>query len=569
MKALSTRLRLSIDPVHAAVGLYILSMLWWLLFPIISISTGEVKPRGLYVDENALLVNSGSLGFRGGSSNSKDVNELFNFQLVMESVMKIDRPDDHFCSYITGELTSITCRSFVEQEADDDTVKDSVNITQIVVDHPWKARSLEASAIVIPYHSSNALQTLGFTTVLIKKILAADWLSKRIILLLLPLSSCTEVMTYEDMCEIKTLTVDTDSTTNCNLESVDYNIKSIRYSKALSSWLDEYHSINQINKPNKSNNKLRHEGLLRDAYVVDFTAPFITSISAATKGKKESAEDSVEFTEESREWFMSDEVSWENILLLAAGSNGQLPNMDFLTAPLASFPHIAISEADSYREGRWRNKNRYQSSVGGEAYRVREKDAEEDRFNSEGSATICQYFPPSCAFMCRMYFEILSGLIRFSSALTQGPSGLHGQFIRRNIDSLTLRPIRRYQPSSQICKRRNNTGAGMSVRRGEGDGVGVGGEEGLKSKTVAGDIFGMRSDSKESSARKIPRIEESKAGDSDRWAGRDMIRLVSMVEYFLRLSSNLHGLYIEIYKLAALVSLHYHQQFNLFFFSFF
>ena len=35
---------------------YALSVLWVLLFPLVSITTSELKPRGLYVDENALVV---------------------------------------------------------------------------------------------------------------------------------------------------------------------------------------------------------------------------------------------------------------------------------------------------------------------------------------------------------------------------------------------------------------------------------------------------------------------------------------------------------------------------------
>jgi len=33
-------------------------VVWILLFPLLSITTGELKPRGLYVDENSILVHS-------------------------------------------------------------------------------------------------------------------------------------------------------------------------------------------------------------------------------------------------------------------------------------------------------------------------------------------------------------------------------------------------------------------------------------------------------------------------------------------------------------------------------
>jgi hypothetical protein len=38
--------------------LLLLNIVWILLFPLLSITTGELKPRGLYVDENSILVHS-------------------------------------------------------------------------------------------------------------------------------------------------------------------------------------------------------------------------------------------------------------------------------------------------------------------------------------------------------------------------------------------------------------------------------------------------------------------------------------------------------------------------------
>ena len=38
--------------------MYSLGVCWLLLFPLVSVTTGEVKPRGLYVDEHALLTTS-------------------------------------------------------------------------------------------------------------------------------------------------------------------------------------------------------------------------------------------------------------------------------------------------------------------------------------------------------------------------------------------------------------------------------------------------------------------------------------------------------------------------------
>ena len=62
---------------------YVLSILWWLLYPLVSISTGEWKPRGLYVDENALLVNSVAQAYlynENNQNNHVDTDKMHGYQ---------------------------------------------------------------------------------------------------------------------------------------------------------------------------------------------------------------------------------------------------------------------------------------------------------------------------------------------------------------------------------------------------------------------------------------------------------------------------------------------------------
>ena len=525
MRALRSRLRLTTNPAYAAVGLYVFSILWWLLFPLISITTGELKPRGLYVDENALLVNSASLGFREVMTRDAREDDLHNFQLVMNSTVRMNPGDDNICLSLTKEFASVTCRGMRPREKGDRMMREVANITQIVVDHPWKPRSLEVSMVVVSYHSSNELQTFGFTTVLIKKILSADWLSKRIIILLLPLSSCARQVNCTDTFEMETFNDDSYVANSCKSASIDNDTR--RFSKALSTWLNEYHSIGH-NQYDKVGHRVQYEGLLRDAYVIDFTEPLITSTSSNSERTRDSIKDGS----------MSRKVSWEKILLSTVGNNGQLPNMDFLTAPLASFPHITSNEADIYLRNNRRNKFGHLGSKGGEFSRELEKEVVR-----EGLISICRYFTFVSASTCHSYFEILSGLTRFSSALIHGPSGLHGQFIRRNIDSLTLRPIKNY--GSEYQKKRETEitdsvqGAGMGIGSTVEDDVEMRIERRAEAEIEIDGTFGV-----ENNIRNIPRITTTVDGETDNgdsWAGGDLIQLISMVEYLLRLSSNLHG----------------------------
>lgn len=43
---------------YVALIFYVVAIFWVLSFPLVNVSTGELKPRGLFVDENSLLVNS-------------------------------------------------------------------------------------------------------------------------------------------------------------------------------------------------------------------------------------------------------------------------------------------------------------------------------------------------------------------------------------------------------------------------------------------------------------------------------------------------------------------------------
>lgn len=44
--------------------LYALGVAWVLLFPLVTITTGEAKPRGTFVDENAMLIHHNSMDLR-------------------------------------------------------------------------------------------------------------------------------------------------------------------------------------------------------------------------------------------------------------------------------------------------------------------------------------------------------------------------------------------------------------------------------------------------------------------------------------------------------------------------
>ena len=479
MKRFGFLSRLSADPVRTAVCLYALSILWWFLFPLLSISTGELKARGLYVDENALLVNSGSVDFRAGIDSDGNDLGIEGFNLISETVSQQHLTQDSLCSHLRNQFTSLTCVNSEEKY-------ERRRITQIVVDHPWKPKSLEVSVVVIAYHSSNVLQSFAFTTALVSNLVSSDWLAKTVTILLVPVSCSEGELSEGDICTNTAISHQAD-------EDILQVRPTIRYSRLISPWLDRYHSSPRNTWTGNGNGPFipsepvagaLHGGLLRDAYIIDFSEPFITSQLLNQSVGNGAKSDN------------SKRMHWDKIQLLVSGNNGQLPNMDFLSAPLASFPHITVSEADDLSQSRSAGKHR-------------EAEGESESIEGEGPVTVgltdlCSWSGLFSEAKCNHYFTTLFGLIRFTSSMVEGPSGLHGQFIRRNVDAMTIRPHRKISTAAEAKRSRG----------------------GRKSNRVQSEASVTNSD---------------KNSNIDTWATGDLSRLVDMVGYFLHISSNLHG----------------------------
>lgn len=441
--------------------------MWCFLFPLVSITTGELKPRGLYLDENALLVRKGPLDLLSEADASDDRINYKKFRSVTIATLKIENVAEQYCSYLKSNFASVSCHCLT---------KSMSSITQINVDHPWKPRSLEVTAVPILYHLNNKRQSFAFATAVVQRLISSDWLSKRVLILLIPLEegnkrpaaredhSCPTFLCPQRSQDNSDNISDSDGDRNGD---VDRGVSGTRYSAALSVWLREYHTPRCSSLKNSTDNDaIPHAGLLRDSYVIDFSAPMMTMLPAHILTERR----------ESRQ--PKPESAGIRIQLLVAGNNGQLPNMDILAAPLAAFPAITFSEADQP-----------QSLQSGEGV-----CALPTRSYVSGACSWC-----SLLFggdHCGQYFKVLFGLFAFSEALVRGPSGLHGQFIRRNIDSLTLRPIASHAHGSEVAPRMRNTGQPQ---------VESGGIEGID------------------------------------WGVEDLAELVTVVEHCIHHSSNLHG----------------------------
>lgn len=309
--------------------------------------------------------------------------------------------------------------------SDNGNNNDADKITQIIVDHPWKSRSLEVTMIVISYHHTNKKQSFVLANTIIDRIINADWLSKRILVLLIPTNCGNEF--NQDICYNQN-SVHTERVGNeYDNIGVKNDIYPVRYSKLLSSWIDQYHFNENMQNYDEANRKnTRNEGIIRDAYVVDFSKPYITTTSVSSKQKKNQKKSKKNEQKNENIFY------WDTTQLLVAGNNGQLPNLDFLSAPLALFSDDTISEAEGA----------FLPTLLVERLNVEQKGKK----GFTRSAIITQ-LAKICTvsvyyqYECERYFKRLEGLFSFSKTLIEGPSGLHGQFIRKNIDAVTLRPI--------------------------------------------------------------------------------------------------------------------------------
>lgn len=485
--------KLPIKLENAVTCLYFASIIWCLLFPVVNITTGEKKPRGIYVDENALLVSSGTSGFPL-SNNNENSPQWLNFQHIKVSVRQSSNSVSSFCRFVTSNHASVSCCQIE---------KSTGTMTKIIVDHPWKTRSLEVTTIAISYHSTNKIQSLAYAAALIERISTSNWLSKRILILLIPLQ-------YD---EGQTAAFDNQ---NSGTQTAEGNAEHsemhrIRFSPSLSTWLEEYHAMQprisasvfevpQQPASHKCGAGL-HDGLLRDAYIVDFSEPYITSIDAehceGLGGCNETEKGKGEGT-----------ALWTTIRVLIAGNNGQLPNMDFIAAPLALFPTALTSEAEAETE----------QSLSG--------DLMTNKILAILPKNLLPGFYDSIEELlsrreCRQYLRVMAGLLTFSGTMVEGPSGLHGQFIRRNIDALTLRPIAR-APAPLLAPTNQKGRALSDLSHGEKNSHG-------------GSGFAPESEVEADARAAAAASEESE------WAVQDLLNLLDIVEQCIRLGSNVNG----------------------------
>jgi hypothetical protein len=139
---------------------YLIGVVWFLLFPAVCITTGEMKPRGMFVDEHALLTTSIPFEKVDYISSRDESNNITH----METLIKYDGYDVETATY------------------------DGMNIMSVLVEPRSRPSSMEVSIIVIKICKTDQYPKwiLDVIISIVRHLRACKWMSKSVLILLLP-----------------------------------------------------------------------------------------------------------------------------------------------------------------------------------------------------------------------------------------------------------------------------------------------------------------------------------------------------------------------------------------------
>ena len=148
--------------------------------------------------------------------------------------------------------------------------------------------------------------------------------------------------------------------------------------------------------------KSKNYGIIREAYIVDLTT----------------------FAEKA-----NSNPRWDHIQLAFTGVNGNLPNLDMISYPLEMFPRDLQPESSpAFCSQIFQYMKTLSTGKGNPLL----------RFTSQYFSKLFLDIDHAVDYS---YKEQFCGMMTHLWLLGQGPTGLHGQFLRRNIDSITFKPV--------------------------------------------------------------------------------------------------------------------------------
>lgn len=289
----------------AAFTLYVAALVWWLCHPLVSLSTGELKARQLYVDENAMVV-QGLLQAEQDEGSLKKGMHAANYVDLRDKSMELRKnlnlyfgegPSDYTCDHFV-HVGATSCDTFM---ADGDDF-----LTQVVVDPVGTPLNGEAVTFAIAYDAETEKDAAQIGNTFIRRLLErSPWLSKRVLLIFVP-SRCSIPSSQR---------VNTHISHVCDAA----HGSSTLFSPALEQWLDQRH----INVK-RGARAAAAAGIIREAYVVNL----------AHTNKKDNGEVT--------------RLVGKPLELRFNGVNGVLPNMDVVAGSLVLFSDKVAPRYDTH-----------------------------------------------------------------------------------------------------------------------------------------------------------------------------------------------------------------------------
>ena len=351
--------------------LIIFASSWILFFPVVNLSTGEIKPRGLYVDENAYIAHFKSpVSFK----HNLDMNfSMLNKEKNLEQLMLYFRT-------INGTECDLNHM-----------------ILSCIVRNIMKPKSLESTILIFPIwfrhedlkHVNDMNVTYSFddsspadaALILAKYLSSVTWASRNFIFMFLPV--------FKDDFSSRLFS------------------RAGRYSSGLEYWLDKHfshsNSYHHHHHHHHHHRSYINYGLIRDSFVLSFPPK--------RYGNSQQKHNTI-----------FEKVRFSSVKFYISGFNGQLPNMDFLvTAKSVKNNNLVLTEAEDFLLYYY---NQFKLVLTG------------SYLNTKTPFKSFQFAPP-----LESYLRKFLGLLSFSWSVVSGPTGLHGQFLLRNIESVTLEAL--------------------------------------------------------------------------------------------------------------------------------
>jgi putative heme iron utilization protein len=374
-----------------------------------------LKPRGFFVDEHSLLVNS-----------ELDIYKDYSNEIINKTDFLNDsKPNfvfELFCRNLNMLNKFDICVSVSKLSKQTET-----ELFQISVDSYYNSKSSESILILLHFDASSVsinIKILEKCASLIVSLQKSKWLAKRVIILFL---------------------ID-----NKKHKHNNKNIGKFKYSKILNEWLNPkiLYENNRMGKQNNTeflNNKdiinsFKNNALLRQSYIFDFSSFYYYEKNNTILNKDKNL-NSINNNQS---------FAFEKIVVLNSGVNGNMPNMDIISFLIALFPNIFLLESSVHEYSinicydllkNFKNINMNIFKINSNKGIIANSRKNKKYLINDQSIIIVflinnlnkflnffnnEYKLRFCSMISHFYF------------LITGPTGIHWQFLIKNVDSVTF-----------------------------------------------------------------------------------------------------------------------------------